>query len=67
MSLNADIGGGTTDISFFIVRNKIPKIYKYWSIPRGLNYIAEMSGFGYSEKDFIKNASQEIIDKFNRK
>ena len=67
MSLNADIGGGTTDISFFIVRNKIPKIYKYWSIPRGLNYIAEMSGFGYSEKDFINNASQEIIDKFNRK
>ena len=49
MSINADIGGGTTDISFFIVKDRIPQIYKYWSIPRGLNYIAEMSGFDYSE------------------
>ena len=55
MSINADIGGGTTDISFFIVKDKIPQIYKYWSIPRGLNYIAEQSGFDYQEKDFIKN------------
>lgn len=67
MSINADIGGGTTDISFFIVKDKIPQIYKYWSINRGLNYIAEMSGFSYSEKDFIKNAHKDIIDKFNLK
>lgn len=67
MSINADIGGGTTDISFFIVRDRVPKIYKYWSISRGLNYLAELSGFDYSEKDFLKNVHQEIIDKFNRK
>ena len=67
MSINADIGGGTTDISFFIVKDRIPQIYKYWSIPRGLNYIADMSGFDYSEKDFIKYAHKEIIDKFNHK
>lgn len=67
MSINADIGGGTTDISFFIVKDRKPQIYKYWSIPRGLNYIAEMSGFDYSEKDFVKNAHQDIIDKFNHK
>ena len=67
MSINADIGGGTTDISFFIVKDKIPQIYKYWSIPRGLNYIAEQSGFDYSEKDFIKNADVKIIEKFNHK
>lgn len=67
MSINADIGGGTTDISFFIVRNRIPNIYKYWSIPRGLNYIAELSGFDYSEKDFFDNAQKPIIDKFNQK
>lgn len=67
MSINADIGGGTTDISFFIVKDRIPKIYKYWSISRGLNYLAEMSGFDYSEKDFLKNVHQEFIDKFNRK
>lgn len=67
MSVNADIGGGTTDISFFIVRNRVPKIYKYWSIPRGLNYIAENSGFDYSEGDFIKKAHEDIIDNFNHK
>ena len=67
MSINADIGGGTTDISFFMVQDRSPQIYKYWSIPCGLNYIAEKSGYHYSEKDFIKNAHQEIIDKFNHK
>lgn len=67
MSINADIGGGTTDVSFFIVRDRVPKIYKYWSIPRGLNYLAELSGFDYSEKDFVRNVHQDIIDKFNRK
>lgn len=67
MSINADIGGGTTDITFFIVRKRILKIYKYWSIPRGLNYIAENSGFDYSEKDFVKNAHLDIIKNFNRK
>ena len=67
MSINADIGGGTTDISFFIVKNRTPQIYKYWSIPRGLNYLAELSGFDYSEKDFVKNVHQDSIDKFNRK
>lgn len=67
MSINADIGGGTTDISFFIVKDRTPQIYKYWSIPRGLNYIAEMSGFDYSEKDFVEKAHQDIIDKFNHK
>ena len=67
MSINADIGGGTTDITFFIVKNRMPKIYKYWSIPQGLNYIAELSGFDYSEKNFIKNAHKEIIQKFNQK
>lgn len=67
MSINADIGGGTTDVSFFIVKNRVPHIYKYWSIPCGLNYIAEMSGFDYSEKDFIKLAHQDVIDKFNHK
>jgi hypothetical protein len=42
-------------------------IYRYWSIPRGLNYIAELSGFDYSEGDFTSRADSEVIDKFNRK
>ena len=41
MSLMVDIGGGTTDITFFTVENESPKIYDYSSIPYGLNYIIE--------------------------
>lgn len=67
MSLTADIGGGTTDISFFTIENGLPMIYKYWSIPRGLNYVAKRSGFDYAEGDFRKRAQQDVIMKFNRK
>lgn len=41
MSLMVDIGGGTTDISFFTVEDNMPKIYDYSSIPYALNYIIE--------------------------
>lgn len=67
MSLTADIGGGTTDISFFTIEGGKPMIYKFWSIPRGLNYIAERSGFDYSDGDFTSNVHKEVIDKYNRK
>lgn len=67
MSLTADIGGGTTDISFFTIENGNPMIYKFWSIPRGLNYVAECSGFDYADGDFKSLVHQDVIDKFNRK
>lgn len=67
MSLTADIGGGTTDISFFTIENGLPMIYKFWSIPRGLNYVAEQSGFDYADGDFIKRVLPEVVDKYNRK
>ena len=67
MSLMADVGGGTTDISFFTIQKGLPVIYKYWSIPRGLNYIAEKSGFDYAEGNFSKLANEEIVEKYNRK
>lgn len=67
MSLTADIGGGTTDISFFTIENGLPMIYKYWSIPRGLNYVASRSGFDYADGDFTSRIQQDVIDKFNRK
>lgn len=41
MNLMVDIGGGTTDITFFTIENNNPKIYDYSSIPFGLNYIYE--------------------------
>ncbi len=67
MSLTADIGGGTTDISFFMIENRLPLIYKFWSIPRGLNYVAERSGFDYADGGFTSKANQDVVDKFNRK
>ncbi len=36
-----DIGGGTTDISFFSISDEKPNIFKFISIPYGLNYIRE--------------------------
>ena len=67
MSLTADIGGGTTDISFFTIEEGLPMIYKFWSIPRGLNYVAARSGFDYADGGFASKVQEEVIDKFNRK
>ncbi len=70
MCLTVDAGGGTTDISFFTIQSNRPHhpvIYKYWSIPRGLNYIAEKSGFDYAEGHFIQRVNEEVIEKYNRK
>ena len=66
MSLTADIGGGTTDISFFTIQNGLPVIYKYWSIPHGLNYIAKMSGFDYAEGRFSLRVNEEVVEKYNK-
>lgn len=41
LHLMMDIGGGTTDISFFGVVNHSPKIYWFKSIPYGLNFTRE--------------------------
>lgn len=39
MSLLVDIGGGTTDISFFTLKKRKPHIYGFYSIDKGLNYL----------------------------
>lgn len=70
MSIAADIGGGTTDVSFFIIedrKDKIPLIYKYWSIPRGLNYLANRSGFEYEDGDFSSSVQTEAVAKLHQK
>lgn len=65
MSITADMGGGTTDITFFTVNNNELKLFKFYSLPYGLNYIAEKSGFDYSDGDFLENADADIIERFN--
>lgn len=43
MNLLVDIGGGTTDISFFEIVDQKPVIYNFESLPVGINYIVENS------------------------
>lgn len=66
MCLAVDIGGGTTDVSFFTIKNQKPLIYRYWSIPKGLNYIAEESGYDYQGFNFEENASSAVVDRYNQ-
>lgn len=39
MSLMIDIGGGTTDISFFTIEKNKPQVYDFYSINKGLNFL----------------------------
>lgn len=39
MSLIIDIGGGTTDISFFTIENGQPQVYDFFSVDKGLNFL----------------------------
>ena len=41
MSLIIDIGGGTTDISFFTIEDGRPQVYDFFSINKGLNYLSK--------------------------
>jgi hypothetical protein len=41
MSLLVDIGGGTTDVAFFTIRENQPDIHSVLSFPKGLNFIFE--------------------------
>lgn len=56
MSVMVDIGGGTTDITFFTVEDEKPIIYNYTSIPLGLNYIGETAN------PFLKDKFESTID-----
>ena len=52
MNLNVDIGGGTTDISFFTIDNDKPHIYRYESIAKGINWILQEA---FGENAILKN------------
>lgn len=39
MNLMIDIGGGTTDISFFTIDKNKPQVYAFYSINKGLNFL----------------------------
>lgn len=68
MNLMVDIGGGTTDISFFTISytNGMPIIYRFTSIPYGLNYLTKADELD-KELD-IKNhkISPDRLDTFHQ-
>lgn len=50
MSIMLDMGGGTTDISFFVINNnKEPHVYHFESISKGLNFFLE-----YDDRHVLK-------------
>ena len=59
-----DIGGGTTDISFFTIKNGAPRIFSFQSIPHGLNYLTkadDTSGLVRSGKLSTDIDSQRMV------
>ena len=62
MSLMVDIGGGTTDISFFTInaRDKKLHIYDFRSIDKGLNFLTEADKLDPKRKDSNVKDEAEI-------
>lgn len=69
MSIMLDMGGGTTDISFFVIEdNGEPHIYHFESIAKGLNFFLEYEDrHSFRTIDFSKKKELEDIprDVFN--
>lgn len=65
MSLLIDIGGGTTDISFFTLQNNLPQIYFYTSINMGLNYLTN-SNNALDNSPYINQNAQIVEERFNK-
>lgn len=67
MSLMVDIGGGTTDISFFTIEDGLPQVYDYFSLNKGLNYLTQAEKFISENKHYSNVQSVAQIDAARRK
>lgn len=65
MSIMLDMGGGTTDISFFVIEdNGEPHIYHFESIAKGLNFFLEYENrHSFRTIDFSKKKELEDVPK----
>ena len=65
MSIMLDMGGGTTDISFFVIEdNGEPHIYHFESIAKGLNFFLEYEDrHSFKSIDFSKRKNWRIYPK----
>jgi len=62
-----DIGGGTTDISFFTIKDGRPHIFSFQSIPHGLNYLTRVddkSGLVH-DKELSKEIDSQRINVYH--
>lgn len=60
MSLMIDIGGGTTDISFFTIKNNKPQVYAFYSVDKGLNYLTDTENLDSKRPDSNVHHDNEI-------
>ncbi len=66
MNLMVDIGGGTTDISFFTIEKKKdsneyePQVYAYYSLDKGLNYLTGADETNTNTTPNKENDSQKL-------
>jgi len=60
MSLMIDIGGGTTDISFFTIEDNKPQVYDFYSINKGLNFLTRAYERRNRGTDIIVKDASEI-------
>lgn len=61
MSLMIDIGGGTTDISFFTIEGNKPQVYDFYSINKGLNYLTGANESNQTGTEVNVQDASEII------
>lgn len=61
MSLMIDIGGGTTDISFFTIEEDKPQVYDFYSINKGLNYLTGANENNQTGTEVNVQDASEII------
>lgn len=61
MSLMIDIGGGTTDISFFTIEGNRPQVYDFYSINKGLNYLTGANENNQTGTEVNVQDASEII------
>lgn len=58
MSVMFDIGGGTTDVSFFTIEDNLPQVYDFFSINKGLNDLTDSN----PEDNFRKDSNASSAD-----
>lgn len=64
MSLMVDIGGGTTDVSFFTIENNLPQVYDFFSINKGLNYLTNVQPEDYKALSSFEPSHHSALSNF---